>query len=125
MRSSTHGTMKRQLEAFSRWPGADIAVSEVTRVQAGMYVSHLMENGKTASTNRDAVSCLATFFNWATRRGFYTSANPWAGQAADLRDPRHGAADRHPRRAWRPDELMLMATSLGPEDVRDLSSLYQ
>jgi integrase len=118
VRSSTIASKRRGLEAFAAWLKADLNVADVSRVHTGRYVAHLMENGKAATTNRDTVSGLFSFFAWAIRRGFYTHANPWAGQAADLHDPRRGSAASNPRRAWRPEELKLMATSASRDDVR-------
>jgi len=114
--ASTAGHLELTLDRFRAHLKGDPSIEEVGRKEAGDYVSHLLANGKSLKTNRDAVSALKTFFSWATRRGLYDLANPFEGFSADFRSSRRGTSDNGQRRPWTPEEYGKLQL-LDPDDL--------
>jgi len=117
VRPSTISGKERLLMKFAEWVGADVDINEITRKVTGKYVSQvLVSNGKHPSTNRDVITGLSAFFNWANRRGSYEHANPWTGLSQTLGTSKRGSSKRRPRR-WTDKELkkLFKTVPAGPQ----------
>jgi integrase len=115
--ASTLHSKQRALDAFAVWLRADLPLKDITRQQAGSYVTALVREGRAAKTNATVVGVLSAFWNWSIRKGLYVGANPFAGHSVDLKGSRRGTSGGR-RRPWTPDELGSMAEGLPATDTR-------
>lgn len=87
-----HGAV---LNAFLAWAGKEVLIEDVTRRQAGEYVSHLLAptSGLRRTTAHRYVSTLASLWTWLEARGLAPS-NPWRGHGVGKKSKRGEGAKR-------------------------------
>lgn len=107
----------RRLKQFSTWLGADRDVRDVTRRDAGRYVSEcLLTKGNTPKTTKDHIADLSAFWNWLVVRGA-ADANVWHRMTSSVKGSTRGKEAG--RRPWTDDELNKLL-----EGLRDDKRLY-
>ena len=102
LRPSTIHTRRTRLDAFLRWVG-DKPVDAISRADGGRYVSEvLQQRGLTASTIRQTIGDLSSFFRFCIVRGLSSISNPFEGTASSIRDNTRGTAEKAngKQRAW-------------------------
>lgn len=89
---SQHGAV---LNAFLAWAGKEGSIEDVTRRQAGDYVSHLLAptSGLHRTTAQRYVSTLASLWTWLEARGLAPS-NPWRGHGVGKKSKRGEGSKR-------------------------------
>ncbi|ADE15030.1 integrase family protein [Nitrosococcus halophilus Nc 4] len=98
---------ERRVNAFLRWLGGDRKLKEISREDAGRYVTQvLLKRGNSQKTVKDTISDLSAFFNWAMERG-QTVSNPFRGMSKSVRDTTRGTREKKngKRRVWTQKEL--------------------
>lgn len=114
IRRQTLSEKRRQLEELSAWLGADCRVKEVTKAQAGRYVSdRLLKKGHKPKTTKDTLSNLSAFWAWLEGRGL-ADFNVWHRMSGTVRGSTRG--QEAVRRPWSDDELLKLLQGIPEGD---------
>jgi hypothetical protein len=78
------------VRSFLAWAGEETFVEQVTRRQAGKFVSHLLspESGLKPKTAKRYASSLSSLWTWLEARGHRVQDNPWLRQGIAKRSKR-------------------------------------
>lgn len=129
VRKQTLNARRRRIEAFRSWLGHDADLRDITREQAGRYVTDvLMRQGRAPKTTQDTLSDLSAFFRWCVDRG-RTGTNPFEGLSRTVRGTQRGTREKaqSKRREWMQDELQALLGSVSPASsiwVMSVLALY-
>jgi len=105
----TAGHHRVAVRSFLAWAEEGTLVEDVTRKQAGEFVSHLLqpESGLKPKTVKRYVSSLSSLWSWLEARGHRVQDNPWLRQGIARRSRRGIAA---PRKQWSDAALVRLLT---------------
>ncbi len=123
--AQTNAQHRTVVNAFLRWAGDGVLIEDITRRQAGDYVSHLLapNSGLRRKTAQRYVSSLSSLWTWLEARGF-AAGNPWLRSGVGKKSKR-GEADK--RGQWTNDALIKVLsghyTDRYTETIHDLVRL--
>lgn len=90
----TMNARKRRVEAFIDFVGAATLLADVTRKQAGQYLTEkLNPSGRSVKTRKDTTQDIGAFFGWCRDRG-YIDTNPFEGISRTIRDTTRGTREK-------------------------------
>lgn len=129
VRKQTLNARRRRIEAFRSWLDHDADLRDITREQAGRYVTDVLtRQGRAPKTTQDTLSDLSAFFQWCVDRG-RADTNPFAGLSRTVRGTQRGTREKaqSKRREWTRAELQTLLSSVDrshPIWVMSVLALY-